>query len=217
MHRLVTELPSERPSGRIPLQGAPAARVVALRGHALGHSPSLAAVRRQVRALGRTHGSCRVLDARSTQRGSPRAPRSHRRSALCLSGRWSMGADLGLASPAPPTRRAAGTPRDGGKNPVPQVQHRPVRARDGTCGGRGARAQACRRGGGQGLRSGRRRWAHRWRQPRDEEHRVGARPFQLGVPRRLERLRYRPACCLERGARFAGRLVRTLRVAGHRY
>ena len=52
---LSLELPSERTSGRLAVEGPPAALAAALGSDALGHPAALAAVRRSLRALRRSH------------------------------------------------------------------------------------------------------------------------------------------------------------------
>ena len=124
-----------------------------------------------------------------------------------------MGVDIRGSHEAPPPRRASRPRRDGGEDPVPQVQHRPVGPRPALRGGRGARSEARGRRRGQGLRHRGRGRAHPGREPRGEELRVGTRPFEPGLPRRLERLRDRRPADLFRGARDPHRLVRSLRLA----
>ena len=75
-----------------------------------------------------------------------------------------------------PPRRAARPRRDGGQDPLPEVQHRAVRPRHAARGRRGGGAEAGRRRGGQGLRGRGRGRPDARRQPRDAQLRLGPRP-----------------------------------------
>ena len=77
--------------------------------------------------------------------------------------------------------------------------------------------RAGRRRRGEGLRVRGRRRAHPGFGPRDQEHSMGPGPGQPGLHGRLERLRHRPAAGLERGGGHTDRLVRAVRLAGHRH
>ena len=204
--------------GRLALQGPSAARLAALRGHALGHSPSLAAVRRPIRALRRAHGAPRLLHARRAQRGSASASRSERRSALCLSRRRSLGPDLGVAARAASPRRVAGARRRwrGGPcsssstpgRPGTAWRRRPVR--------RSRSSWPARR------RSRSSSWRAKVGSPPGAAHETKNIAWGLGLSNLVFLVDWNdfgidPRACLERGARYAGRLVRALRLAGHRH
>ena len=139
----------------------------------------------------RPHRAAHLRDAVGPQRGPSCAPRPRRRRSVRAGRRWPMGGHLGGPAQAAPPRRAARPCRDGGQDPLPEVQHRTERPRHAARRGRGARAQACRRGRGQGLRVRGRGRPDAGRQPRNAEHRVGPRPQQPRLHGRLERLRHR--------------------------
>ncbi len=162
-------------------------------GDALGPAPAVAAVRRSVRAFGGPHGAAHLRHAGRAQRGVPRPLRARRRRALRVPGRRPVGAHVGAAPQAPAARRPARPRRDGGQDPLPEVQHRPVRPRHGARRRRGTRAEACRRGRDQGLRLRGRGRADAGRRPRGTPHGVGSRAQQPRFHDRLERLRHRRA------------------------
>ena len=151
---LIAELPPERPPGRLALEGAPAARAHAVGRHALGHPAPLAALRRPLRALGRPHRAARLRHARRAQRGAARAPRragARPPTPSPTAGKWALTWEdlLKLRRRGGPARPR----RDGGQDPLPQVQHRARRAT--ACPPAAGEALALKRAGaerGQGLR-----------------------------------------------------------------
>ncbi len=215
MHRPRAQLPPERASGRLAVQGAHGPVADALGRHALGHPPAVAPVRGPVRAVRRACRATGVREPRRAQRGAAGARGDRRRRPVRVPGRWPMGADLGVAAPAAPPRRAAGPRGDGRPDAVPQVQHGTLGARDAARRGPGARAPdgRCRRG--QGVRRRGRGRADARRHARGEEHGLGPGPRQPRVPRRLERLRDRRARCVLGHARHAAGLVRAVWLARH--
>ncbi len=121
--------------------------------HALGPPPTVAALRGPLRPVGRPHRSRSSTPPwlSSTSRCG-RVTTCDRRPAFAFpdGGRWALTWEdlLGLAAPGRPARPR----RDGRQDPLPQVQHGPVRPRHAAGRRRGARAQAGRRRRCQGLR-----------------------------------------------------------------
>ena len=217
MHRPGAQLPAERPPRRLAVQGAHDGLAAAVRRHALGRAAALAPVRRPVRAVRRAHRAAGLRHAGRAQRGHAGPARAHRRGRVRLPRRRPLGADLGTAPEAAPPRRPARARRDGRPDPVPEVQHRPLRARHAPGRGRGAEPQAGRGRPGQGLRVRGRGRPHARLGARDQEPGLGPGPGQPGLHGRLERLRHRPPARLQRGRGHPGRLVRALRLAGQRH
>ncbi len=217
VHRPRAQLSPERPSGRVALEGAPAARDDALGGDALGHPPAVAPVRRPLRPLRRAHRARRLCGARRAERGASHARRARRRSRIRLSRRRQMGAHIRGPAHAPPPPRPRRPPGDGGQDAVLQVQHGAVGARHAAVRRRSARPQAGRRGRCPRLRRRGGRGPHRRRESRDAQRGVGARPVEPRVPRRLERLRHRRFRRIVGRAGHARDMVRRVRVAGHRH
>ena len=100
----------------------------------------------------RPHRAAHLRHAGRAQRGAARPRRARRGPALRLPRRRPLGADLGGPAQAAAPRRAARPRRDGGQDPLPEVQHRAVRPRHAARRRRGGGAQAGRGRGGQGLR-----------------------------------------------------------------
>ncbi len=172
-HRPDAQLPAERPSRRVAFEGPPLPVAAALRRHALGHSTAVAPVRRPLRTVRGAHGAARLRHACRAERDHADAARARREAGVRLPGRRALGADLGRPHPAATPRRPARARRDGGQDPLPEVQHRAVGPRHAARGGGGCRAQACRPGRGQGLRRGGRGRPHPRRQPRDAQLGLG--------------------------------------------
>ena len=93
----------------------------------------------------------RLLHAGRAQRGAAHQVSADRRPALRHPQARRAHVDLGRPARLPAPRRAFGPRRDGRQDAVPQVQHRAVGPRQPGGGGRGAGAQARRRGRRQGL------------------------------------------------------------------
>ena len=177
----------------------------------------VAPVRRPVRAVRRAHGAARLRHARGAERGGPGPARARRGGRVRVPRRRPLGADLGVAAAPAPPRRPARARRDGRPDAVPEVQHRPLRARHAPGRGGGAQPEAGRRQRGEGVRFRGRGRAHPGLGARDQEPGLGPGPGQPGVHGRLERLRHRPAPGLHRGRGHAGGLVRAVRLAGQRH
>ncbi len=126
-------------------------------------------------------------------------------------------AHLGGPLVAAPQRALAGARRDGGQDPLLQVQHRTLGTRRARGARRGDGAEARRRTRGARLRDRRRRRSHRRRAPRGQELGLGPRARQPRLPVRLERPRHRHLRQLRGRPRHAAGLVRALWLARRRH
>ena len=129
MHRHHPELPSERPPGRLTLQGARPARDAAQRGHALGYPPAREALRRPLYLVAGPHlpwstapWPCSTRPcASSTSRPATSATPSEAAGSGALAWQDLLG-----------FRRRGGLPGHAemaGQDALPEVQHRPLRPR----------------------------------------------------------------------------------------
>ena len=154
VHRPDPELPPERPSRRLALEGPPVPRDCCCRAPCAGTSGDRGAASPTGSSC-RPATPCRSSTPRwpSSTRASARAARRRRRSPLRLPRRRALGADLGGPADAPPPRRPArATPRW----PARPCSSRPTPARRATaCRPRPARRSRSSwpaRERGQGLR-----------------------------------------------------------------
>ena len=105
----------------------------------------------------------------------------------------------------PPPRGPLGPRRDGGQDPLPQVQQRPLGPRPAGRRRRGPGPEARRRRPGQGHHLRRRGRLHHRRHPRDPELGLGPGPGQPLLRGGLERLRHRRPALLRGDLRHARR------------
>ena len=131
-HRPRAELPPERPPRRVALQGPHAAVADALRRRCAGTCAGRGC-RSAIASCSAPATPCRSSTRRwpcSTRHSASRHERDGD-ARLRVPRRRPVGAHLGAAAQAAAARRPARPRRDGGQDPLPEVQHRAVGPRHG--------------------------------------------------------------------------------------